>query len=364
MKGGLFATINLHASDQRCLLQQYVPFLFNPYLSITYSYALDTLSYQVGVKSTMLCLRTQRRARIAILLGVALVACCCFMVSATWQKYQAHVPISRELEGPSRKTSLLCDLYPDTGDIAVSLKTGATTPSVKLNATLNTSLQCVQDLMVFSDLEQTLLSGSVHTQDVLANFPLAAMEHNPDFDLYRMQKEYGQDDARIVAELSHLPSPPHEGQPEGHTAGWALDKYKFLRMIEIAYERQPGRDWYLFLEPDTYLSWPNLKQWLQSLNPDEKLFLGKAIQKNDTHEPKYFAQGGSGLVLSHAAIEEFAVQRKGIAAGYDHQLQHTWWAGDWTLADVLYWEMGLRVTNGTPMLNQLEPRRIPHSEGC
>lgn len=258
-------------------------------------------------------------------------------------------------------TNRMCEMYPDTGDIAISVKTGATEAMNKLPAILDTSLSCIQDVMVFSDLNQTYGNTKIH--DVLSRFSPMAMKQNKDFDLYRAQLELqsnGMEDE--IEDLVRMPAHVNHWATAGHNAPWALDKYKFIHMLEMAYELQPGRAWYLFIEPDTYLSWPNLKRWIKTLNPTQKLFFGNAIQKSDDREPLYFAHGGSGFLISSVALKEFAVDHKGTASSLDSRM-HEYWAGDFTVADTFYDNMGLKVTNAAPMLGREDSRSYAFGEG-
>ena len=255
---------------------------------------------------------------------------------------------------PGQETNEVCDAYQDIGDIAVSVKTGATEAPKKLPAILSTSLRCVEDVMVFSDLEQNLDGLKIH--DVLSRVSPSVIENNAAFELYRKQKELVSlhREGEIEA-LANKPAPARDDWGKGKTAAWALDKYKFLPMLEMAYALQPDRDWYVFIEADTYLSWPNLKRWLKTLDSTRMLFMGMAIRKSDDREPFYFAHGGAGYVLSGAAAKEFA--SKGVASRWVERTKD-WWAGDMTMADALYDELGVRVTQVGPMFNQLDPKSI------
>jgi hypothetical protein len=217
----------------------------------------------------------------------------------------------------------MCKHYPDDGTISVSIKTGATEPKKKLSAILDTSLSCAKDVMIFSDLNQTFNGIEIH--DVLSRFTPEAMVGNQDFNIYRDQLELQAQNREDEIETLFAQRPAYvfHWHTLGHSAAWALDKYKFIHMLEMAYELQPGRDWYLFVEPDTYLSWPNLIRWLRTLDPTKKLYLGNAIQKSDERDPLYFAHGGSGFVISGPALKEFAVDRRGIANRLDFRM-HEW----------------------------------------
>lgn len=126
-------------------------------------------------------------------------------------------------------------------------------------------------------------------------------------------------------------------------------------MIEMTYELQPGRDWYVFVEADTYLSWTNLKRWLPRVDNSpakNKLYLGNAMRKS-SRPPRDFAHGGSGFILSGAAVRELAVDRKGAARRADLHA-HKYWAGDMMLADVLNKELAVQVTNVAPHLHHMD----------
>lgn len=254
----------------------------------------------------------------------------------------------------------MCELYPDTGDIAIILKTGAQEGLHNLPNTLESCLSCVKDIVILSDLDQKY--GDIQIHDVLSRFSEENMKGNQEFNIYFKQKQLqadGEEDK--IPALSEVLAIERDWRTKGRTAGWALDKYKWLHMLEAAWDYQPNREWYVFVETDTYLSWPNLKRWLRTLDPKKNFYGGLAIKKSDDREPIYFAQGGSGLVFSGALMKEFAVERRGIATKYERRM-HEWWAGDFTLADVLYDEMGVKVTQMLPMVNQQPPRSVPMSK--
>lgn len=250
------------------------------------------------------------------------------------------------------KSPLLCTLYPDPGNIAIAVKTGATEPREKLWPILQTCLQCVKDVMILSDMEDT--QGPYQFHDVLAHFTQAQMADNPDFALYnqlRSLKAAGQNE-----ELERLRNTPVSesdsrrlGVPSGKGAGWVLDKYKFLHMVDAAWSLQPGKQWYVFLETDTYISWAGLLRWLALYDPEKAWFLGNEIQKDPKAGASSFAQGGSGVVLSGVVVQELA-ERK-LTRTWDDRA-HRWNAGDFLFADFLHHEMSLAVTNAWPAFNE------------
>ena len=284
-------------------------------------------------------------------------------ITLRWRKPQDTSPLASTppLPGPLPKTTGPgCTNVADVRNIAISVKTGATESMDKLPTQLMTSLRCVPDPMLFSDLDQTLGDYQIH--DVLSRFSPGAMEGNSDFDIYHRQKELvAQGRENQLKSLVSLPNPVDDWHAPGSNAAWALDKYKFLHMVERAWELQPDRDWYVFIEADAYLSLSNLVRWLGTLNPKKKLYFGKPVRMWEHRSPLYFGYGGSGVVLSGAAVREFAVEHKGLANSFDYRVRG-WWFGDFVLADALDEVLHLRITNAYPSLNSDEPATIPFGE--
>lgn len=201
----------------------------------------------------------------------------------------------------------ICDAYPDPGNIAIVVKTAAWQALDRLPTQLITSLQCVKQPLIFSDLEQTLGRHRIH--DALASVLPDAIERNANSDLYREQK-------RLVAsnranELSKLQD-LNEDAKVAALAG--LDKYKILHMIEQAFKLQPEQDWYVFVEDDTYLIWPNLLAWLKTLDASKELFFGLPLQaRDDTYA------GTSAFVLSLASLHKI---NHGLASQWDTRISN------------------------------------------
>lgn len=121
-----------------------------------------------------------------------------------------------------------CNTFPDPGNIAIVIKTGASELYAKLPTTLATVLKCVREPLIFSDLEQRL--GEHHVHNVLASFTPSAMNGNKDFDIYRKQQQYIAEGREAdLPELSSVPIPSDDWRTAGKSAAWGLDKYKFLR---------------------------------------------------------------------------------------------------------------------------------------
>ncbi|KAG9694991.1 putative plasma membrane ferric-chelate reductase, partial [Aureobasidium melanogenum] len=245
-------------------------------------------------------------------------------------------------------------------NIVLSIKTGATEAFEKLPTQLLTILQCADTLLLFSDLEQDI--HSLHIHDVLSRYNPDFLAHHADFELYRKQKEY-QAEGRDIQTLSTMKDSNSDWRTAGHNAAWALDKYKFLHMIERAWELQPDKDWYVFAETDTYIVWRNLMQWLQRFDPSEPLYLGRGEpMKKEEGDGFYFAHGGSGFVLSRAAMYDFCVTKKGLASRWDARIPDLWF-GDYVVAKALKEELDLNLTSAAPMFSGHKPMSLPIGAG-
>lgn len=119
--------------------------------------------------------------------------------------------------------------------VQVVLKTG-TGESAKTKAHLDTVSSCITNILGFSDLEETI--GGHQFVDILADVP-PSYNNNADFAAYSAQKK------------AHS-----EGKSVGYSAeGWKLDRFKFLPMVDKAYQMRPHADWYVFIEADVYYFW-------------------------------------------------------------------------------------------------------------
>ncbi|CAK3885007.1 glycosyltransferase family 31 [Lecanosticta acicola] len=247
-----------------------------------------------------------------------------------------------------------CRTFPDPGNIAVILKTGATEIHEKVPMQLATSLRCVKWPIILSDLEQHL--GNMKVHDVLSNVSEEAMKNNTDFNIYRLQREYlanGRENE--LSTLRDLPGNSTDWHTEGKSAAWELDKYKFLHMIESSWELAPKKDWYVFVEADTYLSWPNLLYWLSTLDHEKPLYFGNGIRMWEYKATELlFGHGGSGILLSGATVAEFAATNRDIARKWDERIREMWF-GDFVLAAALYEELDIRITKAQPSMTGNEP---------
>lgn len=237
-----------------------------------------------------------------------------------------------------------CDAFASSADTLVVVKTGANEIYEKLPTQLLTELECYTDLLIFSDLDQYI--GPFHIHDALDNVTETAKLSNPDFDYYRTLQEYKRDGQDISTLRSST----------GDEA-WNLDKYKFLHMLEKTWNMSPGRKWYVFIEADTYLVRSNLLLWLGRLDSSQPLYLGSPTYANN----EAFAHGGSGVILSGAALSKFAKGDPGVAARYDEAMKNEQF-GDYMLMKALR-DKGIEFSGRWPMLQAEKPATIPFGPG-
>jgi hypothetical protein len=236
-----------------------------------------------------------------------------------------------------------CDHFPDTSNVLLIMKTGASEAYSKIPTQLLTNLKCLDDYLVFSDMEQTV--AGQHIQDSLDTVLPEAMADNSDFDLYNRQRS-----CSIDQETCNKNSGANTADQ-----GWKLDKYKNIHMAEKTYEQRPDYDWYLFVDADTYVMWGTLMQWLKQLNPEDRLYMGSVALLGGFP----FAQGGSGYVVSQGMMRDFLKDKTGVANEWDVPVKSTC-CGDYMFSYALKNATGVDVKNVGPIIHGEKPFTIAY----
>lgn len=122
----------------------------------------------------------------------------------------------------------LCSNFPQQHleKVQIILKTGVALAN-KNSAHLSSVTSCIRNLLVFSDVAQQVAGRDFI--DILASLPAAYAQH-PDFTAYSAQREAYQDTGKVPCSSD----------------AWKLDRFKFLPMVNVAYEMRPGASWYVF----------------------------------------------------------------------------------------------------------------------
>lgn len=256
--------------------------------------------------------------------------------------------------------------------IAIVLKTGHSELLHKVPPLLQTYLSCaVPDLLLFSDLYATLGPLTIH--DALSSVRAPIVRGHPHFELY--YEQYAANGLR----------PPVFDRPfswsldrvfpwlrsqESVRPAWDLDRFKLLHVAQRAWDLLPDRDWYLFIEADTYVEWSNvftlLHRYDQLSQPRDALPLASSPNLATNFSPPptkwylgslvrdglpQFAHGGSGYALSRSAMSTLVgPDRDAIALRYDVTTVGGC-CGDQELARSLLDEAGIAGTNVRPVIN-------------
>lgn len=248
-----------------------------------------------------------------------------------------------------------CRNLPSVDNAVVIMRTGATEIADKLPIHFETTFRCYNDLIIFSNYAETFLGHPVH--DVLVNVDSKAKAENEDFEIYRRLQKSGRS-ALLPDELSGSQS--FEGSKGGkkENPGWRLDKWKFLPMMRETLALRPDKDWYIFVETDTYVVWSNLIQWLKQLDPSKTVYYGSENQIG----PDIYAHGGSAFVMSRSAVQAAADAYTGTEK---EERWNDWtaihWAGDCVLGKALL-EQGVRLTWSWPMFQGGHPEKMDYTE--
>ncbi|XWW96362.1 hypothetical protein V2A60_004336 [Cordyceps javanica] len=233
-----------------------------------------------------------------------------------------------------------CHGFPSTRDIMVVMKTGATESFDKMPTQLLTSLQCIPDFLLFSDLEQQI--GKYHIYNVLDRVQDVLTSDRAEFRLYQAQLDCPISQKECTNDMP---------------GGWDLDKYKFLNMVVRTWEMRPARKWYVFVEADTYVVWSNLVNWLNTqMDPTKDIYVGGVAFLNNMP----FAHGGSGYAISGVLLERLVAHVKDIPPKRLNEMAINTCCGDALLADVID-NLAVSVLRASPMFNNEKPNTFPFS---
>lgn len=191
--------------------------------------------------------------------------------------------------GDKLRTGTECRLSPGAADVLVVLKTGAVEVDAKMPTQLSTVFSCIPKYLIVSDMEQEFSGHYIH--DALSHVNSKFKETEPEFEFQRAIKAYNDSNT----DLSLLK------MTDTQNLGWTLDKWKQLPALHLAYTLHPNLSWYVFIDSDTYLSFPNLLRIVKDLDPETPLYTGYEVGAGDL----VFAQGGAGYLISNAAVKLF-----------------------------------------------------------
>lgn len=195
--------------------------------------------------------------------------------------------------------------------------------------------------MIFSDLAEQYRGERI--LDALEEVDPTIKASLQDFVLYRQLQTSGRA-ALHIDQLSGPASLPEDGTSGKLTnPGWKLDKWKFLPMIRRTLKEYPDKQWYVFLETDTYIMWGTLLAYLAALDSSKPYYIGSQSQIGDV----IFAHGGSGFVASRSALASAVAHYAENKAEWE-KFTAAHWAGDCVLGK-LFKDSGTSLTWAWPI---------------
>jgi hypothetical protein len=178
------------------------------------------------------------------------------------------------------------------------------------------------------------------------------VDNNPDFKFYREQKAL-RGETRDISGVRGAKSPGSLYQ----LAAWTLNKYKFLHVMEKTWAMKPDMDWYVIIDADSYIFWSNMVIWLGTMDPNLKSYFGSEV--NIAGER--FANDGSGIVMSRAAVHDIVVTHRGTAARWDSSIRGRC-CGDLVLS-LAFNEYGIELQDMWLLMSGETPSSMPFGPG-
>ncbi|PYH47816.1 glycosyltransferase family 31 protein [Aspergillus saccharolyticus JOP 1030-1] len=272
--------------------------------------------------------RSRRLAAISALVGLGLF----------YHFYTLRSELHPQGNDEARRTLPECPPLPGMEDVLVVMKTGVTESLDKVPVHFHTTLRCVPNYVIFSDFEEEIEGVMIH--DAFVAMDSTVRDTVADFDIYNRLRERG----RAGLESADFADEANSNIGKPNNPGWKLDKWKFLPMVQQALAYKDDAKWYVFMEADTYFSWPTLLAWLAHFDPSEPHYIGTETQIADV----IFAHGGSGFLVSNPAMQlaskEYAARTVEL-----HEYTDWHWAGDCVLGKVLA-DAGVPLHYSWPML--------------
>ncbi|KAI1082459.1 glycosyltransferase family 31 protein [Whalleya microplaca] len=250
-----------------------------------------------------------------------------------------RAPVLQRVPAPrSKNAGPVCPEAALAKDVLLVLRTGATEVLEKLPIHFETTLKCVSDYVIFSDMEEDI--GSHHIHDVLDQVNDTLRNTVPEFKLYNQLRTRGRKGLKPKTTFGSGPGGAAE------KSGWKLDKWKFLPMVDRALQHRPNAKWFVFVEPDTYVAWHNVLEYLNEFDARKSHYIGKHMYVGDV----LFAYGGSGFTLSNPAMRRVVEYWRSHQDELDQYTEKEW-AGDMILGKTVK-DAGIDMSSAFPHLQE------------
>lgn len=191
-------------------------------------------------------------------------------------------------------------------DIQIVLRIGSTQPFDQISSHVNNITNCISNLIIISDRVESIGNG-FWSYDIISDLPKVYWEGIDKNDGEEADQTAG---LKAYKSINNLGSSWETGKNMNkhltHREGWLLDRFKFLPMVEYAYNVNPQAKWFYFIEADTYVVWDTLWRLLDRYDPTKPWYMGSPSPGRDLEngEKTWFAYGGTGFILSRPAIQQ------------------------------------------------------------
>ncbi|CAI6336098.1 unnamed protein product [Periconia digitata] len=240
---------------------------------------------------------------------------------------------------PAASYGTECSPFSSDGlnDVAIVLKMTTAQVTAQLPSYLSRIGRCLtsEHLLLFSDRTQEYNDLPIH--DALKYLRPEYKYQNPDFDLY--------DQIQRGETVDATP----------------LDKYKQILIMEQTWKHRPQKDWFVFLELDTYVNWDNLHRFLSRFDPSVPYYFGSPVLPR---KKPFAAQATSGIILSRAALNKLMSKGRMFAENHHAVGTHLFGLdltqetrGDLVLAKVLK-QSGVSLRGYDPAFTNDSPSTI------
>lgn len=93
-----------------------------------------------------------------------------------------------------------------------------------------------------------------------------------------------------------------------------MDKFKNIPILFETYRKFPDKEWYIFIDGDSFLFTANLLRYLRhKYNPVKEVYLGSQTSIENVD----FAHGGTGYVISQAAARKAVIDNPNLEHAYE-----------------------------------------------
>jgi len=188
---------------------------------------------------------------------------------------------------PSGEASLPQERYPVVDKTFLLMKTGIDVAFKRVPPHSGTTFRNFPHHAVYAETNDTI--NGIPMVDCLQFLDDVSL-NDPSTKAYRLRRQSAAEGWNWVDAKIQIPEDPE--------AGWALDRFKNVPAYAHAWVNNPDYDWYVMVDADTYLMPSTLQSAVSGRDPNEALYLGRAVGMDPA-----FAHGGSSIVFSRKAME-------------------------------------------------------------